>query len=422
MKVRLFSLAAFAAFALASQGVAQQSEDSLERALADLNDGLAAPAAQSNVTISGDFRARNRWFDDGNDTNNRDIDVRTRLNFGFQVTENARAFVGFYAAEAFGGSMAGRWDMADPLAPSNSLGDHLDRAWVAVDSLVGDGGTAKIGRSYYTPGSGRLLGSDEWDNFVTTFSGIWYDHPMGGYNFHFAMLNGVENGMTATDDMIYIAAFNFDFDMVEATGPINVAPYWIRDETASNTTTSGTHETWLGIDLSGELAGVGYEVEYTQYDFGGMGDSAWYVGLGIDFESLESLPGVESGALDVAISSAGKEFAVPGVNAVGTAYGNQYHNAAGFADILGTTGIWTTDVDTFQIGLGLVPAEGWTGRFAYINIDTAGTDYDEFDLSVGTQLNGNVAAWFGYALTDPSGSTLDNMTTFWTTLDLAFGG
>ena len=57
MKVRLFTLAAVAATTLLSQGVAQS--DSLERALADLNSGLVAPAGNAGVTWGGDFRLRN---------------------------------------------------------------------------------------------------------------------------------------------------------------------------------------------------------------------------------------------------------------------------------------------------------------------------------------------------------------------------
>ena len=84
MKVRLMNLAALAAITLTTQGVAQQN-DSLERALADLNSGLATPDSNHGVAIGGDFRSRNRWFDDDSNTNNRDLDTRARLTFTFNV-------------------------------------------------------------------------------------------------------------------------------------------------------------------------------------------------------------------------------------------------------------------------------------------------------------------------------------------------
>lgn len=417
MKVLNYSFAALAAIALASQGVAQQSEESLERALADLNSGLTAPTGHGNVVIDGDFRARNRWYDDGTDTNNRDIDTRARLGFNFTVNENARAFIGFSGREAFGGSYAGRWDMGDI---GESSGEGLDRAWVAVDNLVGDGGTTTIGRQYWTAGSGRLLGSEDWDNYVTTFSGIWYNHAAGGFNLQAAMINGVENGASATDDMLYFLAGTWVCDMIEACGEIAVTPWFLRDETAS-AGAGGTHETWLGAALDGGMMGIGYDFEFVRYEYGDTKGSAWFIGAELELEQLESVPGIAGGGLNIQLAQSDSDFTVPGVASTGSAYGLNYHNAIGFADVLGTAGIWTTDTDTWRIGIDISPAEGWMGGLAFMNIDTAGTEYDEIDLSVGTKLNGGVDAWFGYALVDPSGAS-DDMSVFWAVLDLAFGG
>ena len=59
MKLRMLTLAV-TAIALSAQGVAQQSNDGLERALADLNSGLVATQG-AGVNISGDARVRNEW-------------------------------------------------------------------------------------------------------------------------------------------------------------------------------------------------------------------------------------------------------------------------------------------------------------------------------------------------------------------------
>jgi hypothetical protein len=418
MKVRLYSLAAIAAIALASQGVAQENDQSLERALAELNSGLAAPDHHGTVKIDGDFRARNRWFDDGMDTNNRDLDTRARLNFWFNVTDTSRAFVGFSGREAFGGSVAGRHDLGD--SPFEAGGEGLDRAYVEVDSLVNDGGTVTIGRKYYTLGSGRLLGSENWDNLVTTFSGIWYGHPLMGFNLHAAMLNGVENGLSDSDDMIYILGADWACDRIEFCGPIHLAPWIMRDETASGGST-GTHETWFGVDVNGGCMGVDYDFDFTRYEFGDFEGTAWYAGAGFELEQLESVPGIQGGGINVAISDSDDEFAVPGVNSVGAPYGLNYHDSVGFADVLGTSGIWTTDTDTWKVGVGISPAEGWQGGVSLMNIETAGVEFDEIDISLGTHLGGNVSTWFGYAWIDPDAGA-DDMAVFWATFDLAFGG
>ena len=417
MKVRLFNLAAVAAVTLASQGVAQQQNDSLERALADLNSGLNAPAGNHGVAISGDFRARNRWFDDdaANATNNRDVDTRARLGFTFNVTEASTAFVGFNARESWGdskfGTTPGQFD--DPV---DSL--TLTRSWVAVDNLFGDGGTSKIGRDYYTVLSGRVHGSDMWDNRPATQSGIWYNHEAGGLNLHFAMLNGVENGYGSTaptptaltdngDDMVYIASLNWMCDYVEQLGPMNLQPYWIRNED-----TGAEFGSWLGILLTGEVMGFGYEAEYSTYDQGSTDGDAWFISTSVDIDALESIPGVENGGLDITLSSSDDMYATTGAVV--------YHNTAGFSDKLGAGGIWTADTDTWQLGLNFSPSEGWMGRIAVINVETAGSEWDEIDVSVGHTFNGNVEGWFGYAMLDPKGGSSDE-DTFWAVLDLAFG-
>ncbi|MHC4823364.1 MAG: hypothetical protein ACYTEP_05015 [Planctomycetota bacterium] len=417
MKVRLITLAATAAVTLASQGVAQQN-DSLERALADLNSGLTAPAGQAGVAIGGDFRARNRWFDsDSADaTNNRDVDTRARLTFTFNVTEDSTAFVGFNGRESWGdggfGTTPGRFD-----DPADEF--QLTRSWVSVNNLAGDGGTSKIGRDYYTAGSGRILGTDEWDNRPATQSGIWYSHPAGGTNFHFAMMNGVENGYGSTapsptalsdegDDMVYVASLDWTCDMIEQLGPMHIAPYWIRNED-----TGAEFATWLGILFSGELMGFGYEAEYATYDMGAADGDAWYFNTSLDLDALESLPGVENGGLDITLSNADDMFATTGTT--------RYHNTAGFSDKLGAGGLWTPDTDTWQIGLSFSPAEGWTGRVAIVNVETAGSEWDEIDISVGHGFGGNVQGWFGYAMVDPKGGSGGDEDTFWAVLDLAFG-
>ena len=175
MKVRLFTLAAVAATTLSAQGVAQS--DSLERALADLNSGLVAPANNDHVTWGGDFRLRNNWDDNGTATNNRDMDTRMRLTAAFAITEDSSAFAGFNGSEAWGDASGG---FSEPGIDRENTETRVDRAYVTVNNLMGDGGTIKAGRDYYTFGSGRIIGSDEWDNNPSNASGVWYMHDMGG--------------------------------------------------------------------------------------------------------------------------------------------------------------------------------------------------------------------------------------------------
>lgn len=424
MKVRLFNLAAIAAITLSTQGVAQQN-DSLERALADLNSGLATPQAVA-YDVFGDFRVRNRWYKDdytSGITNNRDVDTRVRLNFLFNVTENSRAFVGFNGNESWGdagtGTTPGGFD--DPYSIGGYDRDfQLLRSWVEVDDIVGDGGTVKVGRDYYSPVSGRVLGSDEWNNVPATQSGIWYDRAMGSVALHVSMLNGLENGYAAAlnpsstvsagdgDDMIYIAALNWTCDYVEQLGPINVVPYWVRNEVSAD----ADSDTWLGALLTGAAAGFGYEVEYCDYEHGDTSGNAWFARLNAELDALAELPGVNNGALSVAFSDSDPDFATTGVT--------KYHNACGFSDKLGPAGIWTADTSTWHIGLDLSPAEGWNGNIAVMNVESGSSEWNEIDLSLGHDLNGNCSLWLGYAMVDNSGMSR-NEDTFWAVCDLPFG-
>jgi hypothetical protein len=238
------------------------------------------------------------------------------------------------------------------------------------------------------------------------------------------MLNGVENGTgtggtvnDVSDDMIYILGFNYVCDMVDACGNVTLDPWFIRDETAS-AGASATHETWYGVDMGASLMGVGLNVDIAKYDHASFSGTAWYVGANFELEALESVPGIQSGNIHAAVSDTDEEFFVPGVNSAGGPYGNLYHNSVGFADVLGPAGIWTTDTDTWNVGVGISPSEGWNGSVSLIYVETAGVEFDEIDISLGTQLNGNVGAWFGYAWIDPDAS--DNQSVFWTTLDLSF--
>ena len=97
MKVHMI-MAALAAASLSAQGVAQQGEDSLERALADLNSGLTA-SATSNVDISGDARIRNYYMSGGD---SKEIDGRYRLRFSFTVNEQVGGVLGITGFESWG--------------------------------------------------------------------------------------------------------------------------------------------------------------------------------------------------------------------------------------------------------------------------------------------------------------------------------
>ena len=390
MKARLFTLAAVAATTLLSQGVAQS--DSLERSLADLNSGLVAPAGNAGVTWGGDFRLRNNWDDNRTNadaTNNRDFDTRMRLTASFNITEDSSAFAGFNGTE--------HWGDVGTNTPT-----AIDRAYVTVNNLMGDGGSMKAGRDYYTFGSGRITGSSDWADNPSTHSGVWYSHDMGGMNMNFAMLNQNfgENGADG-DDMQYVLSMDYSLD-TGALGVINMTPYAMRMEADDS-------QNWKGANLSGSLMGFGYDAEYTQYDQADTSGTAWAVSTSLDLDVLSSLPGISNGGVDISMSSADADFATNGATT---------HGVGGFADNSGG-GAWDNGADITTIGLNFSPAEGWGGRIAFNDVTADNGDYKETDVSLNHDFNGNVAGWFGYAMINPGDGGEDEVT-FWTTLSVSF--
>jgi hypothetical protein len=391
MKARLFTLAAVAATTLLSQGVAQS--DSLERSLADLNSGLVAPANNDHVSWGGDFRLRNNWDDNGSTTNNRDFDTRMRLTASFNITEDSSAFAGFNGSEEWG-------DLV------NSTPTAIDRAYVTVNNLMGDGGSMKAGRDYYTMGSGRIIGSSDWNNNPSTHSGVWYSHDMGGMNMNFAMLNQDagetgNNAASAGDDMLYTLSMDYALD-TGALGTINMTPYAIRMEADDS-------QNWKGAHLSGAVMGFGYDAEYTQYDQADTSGTAWAIATSIELDVLSSLPGISNGGVDISMSNADSDFDTAGAIT---------HGVGGFGDRSGG-GAWDNGADITTIGLNFSPAEGWGGRIAFNDVAADNGDYKETDISVSHDFNGNVGGWFGYAMVNPGDGSEDEVT-FWTTLSVSF--
>lgn len=419
MKVRLFNCAALAAVTLASQGLAQQQEASLERALADLNEGLTAQGDANNGPVwGGFFRARNRWFDDGTETNNVDIDVVATLSMLFNINEDARIFAEIndsttFGDDTFGGTSAGTYDDR-----RNGTFD-VPRFYAEVDNLVGLGGTAKIGRDEYHVGSGRLIGTDHWDNVPSTHNGIWYDNEVVDdfLTIHTSLTNDIDTGnVDENDGRLWVLAAPMTLDVGSYANGIEVTPYYIRYDGVSGAPAipfpgGGESGTWIGVDANGEVLGFMWGFEFADFSSGDFGGTAFAVDLGYDLEAAESLPMIEDGNIFFRFSSSDEEFAV---------IAPSYHNAAGFSDRLGSTGQWTPNTDLFGLGIGIVPAQGWDGELAFYSVEQDGVDeWTEIDLSVGTELGGGVDSWFGIAFVDPDAG--ESELVFWTALELAFG-
>ena len=410
MKVHMI-MAALAAASLSAQGVAQQGEDSLERALADLNSGLTA-SATSNVDISGDARIRNYYMSGGD---SKEIDGRYRLRFSFTVNEQVGGVLGITGFESWGSQVVDK-----VVAPDSSRIDtRIDLAYFYGNDVFGDGGTITVGRKYYTLGSGRILGSDDWDQAPQIQTGFRYNHEAGGANIELFLLNSqhdsdaaaaIGGAVPAFDDLFGLT-FDWVFETDSSMGDVHFAPYILSGRDGGLSLEDGWY---LGTQIAGELAGFGWDAEWATQDEGG---DAFALSTTIGLDALESIPGVEDGGLMIQFTGADDDFS-PVMYPWGAA-GAVRHAVAGLRDFL-PNGIWTSDTDTMTAQLGFAPGENWNGKISYWAIDNAGADTTEWDLQVGTTLAGAVDLWIGYAHTssDDAGGVDDDI--IWTTIGTAF--
>jgi len=414
MKVRLLPLAAVAAVAMGAQGFAQSQGDDLDRALADLNSSVAAPLPgsvdapqSSSLSFSGSARARNTWLNPaGMAGNQKALDVRIVLNMGFEVTQDSRAFLSINGAEGWGTVNAHAPTQTNQPGPNNPTSGadtgSLEQAWFQADNLIGDGGTATIGRKFFTVGSGRLVGTDEWDQTPHAYSGMWYNNGADDWNINLFMIQdiffGHADGGQGNGD-IDLFGFSFDYHLKDlpGVGDINMTPYILR-MSDRNTLTAANYKNWYGAILNGTLpfAGMEYDAELVWARDNAMDttDKAWAIDLSLDLEQLiGEMPESLSPTLELGMASADDPIAI----------NPSYHNTAGIYDLMGRGGIWGGNADTWQAHLGIEPMEGWDGRIGYIHFDennNSGLDGYELDVEVGHELSGNVQAWLGWAMVD----------------------
>jgi hypothetical protein len=381
MKLRMLTLAV-TAIALSAQGVAQQSNDGLERALADLNSGLVATQG-AGVNISGDARVRNNWTEDAG---RKDIDYRFRLNFTANINESVSAFIGTVSSNDFGSGVAGSNGAAGA--------GNVEQAYINMNSLFGSGGSWTFGQKHTTVASGRVIGHDDWNNTDAGVEGIWYSHDAGGSNLSL----GLHEGQGGDNDVLTV---ELDWGLnIPGMGDVTIAPYHIAERTQGGLPGQNDEAgTTTGAEISGEFLGFGFDAELAKQ--GDFDASAFGVSLNID--ALGAIPGVSSGAVDFTSTSADDGFSANGVTWMSTGINSSQAGGAWNA----TSG----DRDSSTFGVSFSPAEGWSGRLARVSAD----DANEWDITMNHTFGGGVAGWFGYAATDDDGGN-----TLWMSLGVDF--
>jgi len=333
------------------------------------------------MAISGDARIRNHMTaGDGPDADKKSIDARARLNFDFNVNEGVSVSIGATANSD--------WDGADTGTGSN----NINRYTVSAANILGDGGTFTAGTQYFTLGSGRLIGSDDWNPNPSRSTGIWYDNS--GFSMFFlegSTDDGADPPVWTGEDDTYGLTFDYSLAM-PGMGDISMRPYLLGDLGGNDGSTSFA-TTAYGSELSGSFGGFNWDGEYVK-----QGDlTAWTASTSIEIDALASVPGITGAALDLSTSTADSGFDASGAL-----------NWGQIGDV--TTGALFASENTSSAGMSFSPMEGWNGRLSRVDNDGA----NSWNFTASTTLAGAVDMWVGYANGD---NTED---TFWMTASLNF--
>jgi hypothetical protein len=381
MKVRLLTVAAIAAVAMGTQATAQQGD--LERALADLNSGVVAPSmggasasGSTGLDVSGDARMQSLDTADAGGVMN----TRFRVNMGFAVNEATSVFVQWTGAEnhARGGTAA-------------SDANGISQAYINTSNLLGTGGAWQMGRSYATVGSGRILGSDDWDQNPSTWDGYSYSNNFGGVDLGFGHMsedtstNGGYWAVSASFDLGNDSINGIDFDS-------------ITQEAGDNA--------WWEASTGGTVSMFNWSATMADYDDGaaGAGASAYSIGL-----SMSDWTGGFVGNLSYSMTDSDGGFAV---------IDGAAHGQTGISDVNGQSWVGTGDRETTALSLDLNIMEGWDTSLSMHDVEDDAGEADEMDLTIGRDLGNGVGAWIGYGDgTDAAGA---DFTVYYVQLSLAF--
>ena len=398
MKLRLLNLAALSAVAFGAPAFAQQQDESLERALADLNSGVIAPqgggvtaGSSDSLTFSGDARIRNNWINpSGAPSDRQNIDARARVNMAFNVTANSEAFVQLLGTEIFGGPASPTGLRPQFFQLDYATADStMSQAWFSATDVFGDGGTFKFGRSNYDFASSRILGTDNWDNFPQSYTGAWYTNPLEGWNLDAFMIAdasaGGANGLFTVDgddSDLYGVTADWSTDEIDFLDNLEVRPYLMR----FSDRVGGFYINWYGAQVETEIDIVDVELELVFADTNLVipedSNTGYYLEAEVDLSDVLEIEGVDP-AVEIGFAGASESIATGGF---GITVSPEYHDTAGLADVHGFAGVWSGFADTIWFGVDVVPAEDWEGEITYLIFDdntmTGIFDANELDAQV----------------------------------------
>lgn len=330
------------------------------------------------LEVGGDFRLRVRMADTPSDEPYNENDqqaTRFRLHARFDVNEKTYVFAEYVYSETWAGSKP--YSDARPTDPFNGLG----QVYVHADDLFGFDDTWRVGRSTYVLGNGLILGSCDFLQYPSTFTGVWASESFGEHELE----------LFAFDDYGQLN-LNPGTRYVGATGRVHIGDEGAGLETIDPYFMAGTgdgdmpsDDTWYGVEVDGTApAELEWRFHWAHRDVD-MGDdvSAYRASLARDFTGVVDRVSLTRTDSDGAMHVNPADF-----------------NTAGLLHEYG--GAWRSDLETNQLRCELAPYKDLDLDFNLLTFDgdNATQGETELDVMVGKPLAQGLYGWIGYGRDD----------------------
>jgi hypothetical protein len=324
------------------------------------------------LTITGDIRLRIRGANAPTDAPYQEADqqaTRARVQMNYQATEKVRAKVEFLFAETWAGSESYSDALGGLPGAPNEQYNKVSQAYAASTDLLGADEEIRVGRSDFFLSNGFILGSCDFLQFPSTFTGAWVGRKFGPVaieGFVFDDYGPLQNGNLR--DGVRFAGGWATWRVCD-DGPLTLASAYYLQGTGDGDPGTGLtpayqdyrNDHWWGVDARGQLPGeFGWLAEFAQRvdedDAGAVGDID-----PIAYRVRVNRP-VNDWLTDVSLTRTDSEGALqinPGdFNSAGLLH--QY------------AGAWRSDLDTWQLGAVLSPGFGLDVTLNFLTLDHDG--------------------------------------------------
>lgn len=385
-----FAAVAAAMLALASFSNAQNCSDAYTQCWSFAPRGSEVERMETGVTlrskqltITGDIRFRLRGANAPSDAPYQEADqqaTRARVQMNYQATDKVRAKVELLFAETWAGSETYSDAVGGINGAPNEQYNKISQAYAQGTDLFGLGEEIRVGRSDFFLSNGYILGSCDFLQFPSSFTGAWVGRSLGPVDlegFLFDDYGPLQNG-TLRDGTRFgggWAKWNVSED-----GPLTLfSAYYLHANRDGDPPVGLSpayqdlrNDHWWGVDARGKLPlAITWLGEFAQRvdrdENGGAND--------IDpiAYRVRAAHCVNDWFREVSLTRTDSEGALqinPGdFNSAGLLH--QY------------AGAWRSDLDTWQLGAVLAPGGGVDVTLNFLTLDHDGADSTGINRQLG---------------------------------------